>query len=128
MQTISTKKFYTPQEIVQKKLSPNRLNHLENPFSMTLCHRHMAWGVQGGRGQMQATCLVDRQSLKQPLGHFRDGPPLGHRRVGMAGRSDTLGSPWPPLAIRPCFGHKYSSILCIKILESPCQSCFKHYQ
>jgi hypothetical protein len=50
---------------------------------------------------------VEAESLKiLALPHhwtFRCGPPAGHRRVGHGGPRSTLGSPWPPLAIRPCF-------------------------
>jgi hypothetical protein len=37
-------------------------------------------------------------------GHFKGGPPtaLGIEKLGMAGPGETLGCPWPPLAIRPC--------------------------
>jgi hypothetical protein len=47
-------------------------------------HGRMARGVQRGfRG-------------------FRGAPPTLRRRVGHGRPGDTLGSPWPPLAIRPC--------------------------
>jgi hypothetical protein len=34
---------------------------------------------------------------------LRVAHPQGIEGSGMAGPGETLGSPWPPLAIRPCF-------------------------
>jgi hypothetical protein len=37
---------------------------------------------------------------------FRDDHPEGREGLGMAGHSDSLGSPWIPHAIRPCYALK----------------------
>jgi hypothetical protein len=60
-------------------------------------HRCMAWGVQRGRRQLQVTCPTGGPPLKWLLGRFRGSPPAGS---GMAGPGETLGSPWPSIAIR----------------------------
>jgi hypothetical protein len=65
---------------------------------MSSKHWRAVWGVQKGRRQPQAT----RPAGGPPPGRFRCGPPTRRRRVGMAGLGETLGSPWLPLAIRPC--------------------------
>jgi hypothetical protein len=53
--------------------------------------RRMACGVQKGKRWPQATRPVSGMARQQ-----------GVEGSGMAGPGDTLGSPWPPLAIRPC--------------------------
>jgi hypothetical protein len=54
----------------------------------SLGHRRTARGVQRGRRRPQAFSRVARLQ--------------GIERLGIAGPGVTLGSPWPPLAIRPC--------------------------
>jgi hypothetical protein len=44
-------------------------------------HRRAAWGIQGGRIQLQAARPAGRSPLKRLLGRFRGGPPVDHRRV-----------------------------------------------
>jgi hypothetical protein len=63
--------------------------------------RRTAWGVHGERRRPQAAHLVDGPPLKQPKAVSEVACPQGTDRLGMAGPSDTLGSPQPPLAIRP---------------------------
>jgi hypothetical protein len=68
----------------------------------TVLNRRTTWGVQRGRGWPQAACPVGGPLLKQLYSPFRDDPPTGRKGEGMAGLSDSLESPWPPLAIRAC--------------------------
>jgi hypothetical protein len=51
-------------------------------------YRRTAWGVQKGRRWPQAALPAGGTPLKQDV-----------KGSGMAGAGETLGSPWPPLAI-----------------------------
>jgi hypothetical protein len=65
---------------------------------LNLGHRRMAWGrrrVQKGRRRSQADCPASGSSVS---GVAR---PQDVEGSGMAGLGETLGSPWPPLAMRP---------------------------
>jgi hypothetical protein len=78
--------------------------HLFAPFPLASSspspyhHRHMAWGVQGGRTGLRPR-PASWQNLKRLIRPFYG---QGIEGLGMAGRSNNLGSPWPPLAIRLC--------------------------
>jgi hypothetical protein len=58
-------------------------------------HGRTAWGVQEGRRRPKAACPASRPPCLQ-----------GVKGLGMAGPSETLESPWPPFAVRPCPGRE----------------------
>jgi hypothetical protein len=74
--------------------------HKWRPTPSAFNHRRTAWDVRKSRRVGHPPC--GRTIPKRPQGRFREGLLAGHRWEGMAGSSDTLGSPWPLLAIRPC--------------------------
>jgi hypothetical protein len=65
-------------------------------------HRRTEWGVQRG-GRRQKAAALQGATLEMAVRQFWGWPPAGHRRVGhgIAGPSNTLGCPWPPLPILP---------------------------
>jgi hypothetical protein len=69
------------------------------------------WGIKGG-SKTAAGCLPCRRPpLKRLEGRFGGGHVQGAERLGRAGHSNTLGSPWIPLEIcydvlQPCHFHR----------------------
>jgi hypothetical protein len=66
-------------------------------------HGRMSWGIQGGGRTTAGHPLCRQPSLN---GHKAVSGvavcPHGIEGSGMAGPGESLGSPWPPLAIHSC--------------------------
>ena len=62
-----------------------------------LSHPHTVWGVQRCRRRPQTAHPWNGRKAVSGVAHLQ-----GVEGSGMAGPGETLGSPWPPLALHPC--------------------------
>jgi hypothetical protein len=96
-------KLETYQLLPVEAFALRKFDGVRSDKESVVTHRRMAWGIQRDRRQPQAARAAG-------TGHPRNGCkavsgvacPKGVEGLGMAGLIETLGSPWPPLAICLC--------------------------
>jgi hypothetical protein len=92
-----------------------------------------AWGIQESTETAVGHLTCWRPSLKRPYGRFMGGHSHGIKGQGLVGPSDTLGSAWIPLGMRPCEGllhgimarggHGLPNVSSEPAMSDPCTPC-----